>query len=735
MALNLIRRLIKGAPLTAQDHDSNLDVLESAIEAVADGTVQEGDSPTFADATVEGLLTANHIHGNLAGSVYLHVKNTSGGTLAKGTPVRVIGAVGDTTILQVAAANASSEATMPAIAILDAALANNAEGHAVLVGEVTGLNTGAYALGQTLFVAAGGGLTGTRPTANAQAVAVVGRVHASTGTIAVSIDAVLPAGAVGADGASAYEVAVANGFAGTEAQWLASLQGPAGPAGADGQDGAPGADGLSAYQVAVAAGFSGTESEWLASLQGAPGADGADGQDGTGFVIKGTVPTEADLVGIPSPAVGEAYQVVATGDIHVWSGTAWVNLGPIQGPAGPAGADGSDGAPGADGSDGLSAYQIAVAAGFSGTESEWLASLQGADGAPGADGTDGASAYEIAVAAGFSGTQTEWLASLQGADGAPGADGADGTDGASAYELAVAAGFAGTESEWLASLQGADADLGAIPSSSVDYTGNGFLSGLDAAYFGQGYKSPAPVSFLNEAGNAGITFHSVDIQRAVVGLPTLGGGFSIFSQSPGEPYNRAFINFLPTYGAIGVNGSLDFQLTSDDGQTAAQNIFGFDPNGDFYISAGNAAAFYNKPGGTPGQVFTKTSGNDYDADWATLSTADIYVIACSDETTALTTGTGKVTFRMPSAGTLTAVKATLTTAAAVSALIVDIKEAGTSVLSTKLSIDIGEKTSATAATPAVISDSALANDAEITIDIVQVGTAAGLKVYLYVTRG
>jgi len=142
-------------------------------------------------------------------------------------------------------------------------------------------------------------------------------------------------------------------------------------------------------------------------------------------------------------------------------------------------------------------------------------------------------------------------------------------------------------------------------------------------------------------------------------------------------------------------------------------------------------------GGTTGQVLAKASGTDYDTAWVSLTTADIYVIACSDETTALTTGTGKVTFRMPTAGTLTAVKATVTTAPAGSALIVDINEGGTSVLSTKLSVDDGEKTSATAATPAVISDSALANDAEITTDIDQVGSGtagAGLKVTLYVTR-
>lgn len=108
-------------------------------------------------------------------------------------------------------------------------------------------------------------------------------------------------------------------------------------------------------------------------------------------------------------------------------------------------------------------------------------------------------------------------------------------------------------------------------------------------------------------------------------------------------------------------------------------------------------------------------------------------IACSDETTALTSGTSKVTFRMPYAMTLTAVRASLTTAQTSGSIFtVDINEAGTSILSTKLTIDNTEKTSTTAATPAVISDASLADDAEITIDIDQVGdgTAKGLKVYL-----
>ena len=108
-------------------------------------------------------------------------------------------------------------------------------------------------------------------------------------------------------------------------------------------------------------------------------------------------------------------------------------------------------------------------------------------------------------------------------------------------------------------------------------------------------------------------------------------------------------------------------------------------------------------------------------------------IAVSDETTALTAGTSKVTFRMPFAFTLTAVRASVTTAPTGSVLTVGINEGGVSILSTKLTIDAGEKTSVTAAVPAVISDAALADDAEITIDIDGVGSTvpgAGLKVYL-----
>jgi len=115
-----------------------------------------------------------------------------------------------------------------------------------------------------------------------------------------------------------------------------------------------------------------------------------------------------------------------------------------------------------------------------------------------------------------------------------------------------------------------------------------------------------------------------------------------------------------------------------------------------------------------------------------------FVVATSDESTALTTWTAKVTFRMPYAFTVTEVRASLTWAWSTSwTTTVDINESGTTILSTKLTIDFWEKTSETAATAPVISDSSLADDAEITIDIDAVTWGAdetGLKVYIIWNR-
>lgn len=148
-----------------------------------------GDGHFTTDLTVDGILYANHIHGELAGPVYIHVKNTTASTILSGTPVYITGTVGSTQVAEIAPADASNAAKMPALGITDGDLIANANGHMVILGPLDGFNTGSYALNDELYVAAGGGLTTTRPTGASdlvQVVAHVGRINVNTGEIIVN---------------------------------------------------------------------------------------------------------------------------------------------------------------------------------------------------------------------------------------------------------------------------------------------------------------------------------------------------------------------------------------------------------------------------------------------------------------------------------------------------------------------------------------------------------------------
>lgn len=107
-------------------------------------------------------------------------------------------------------------------------------------------------------------------------------------------------------------------------------------------------------------------------------------------------------------------------------------------------------------------------------------------------------------------------------------------------------------------------------------------------------------------------------------------------------------------------------------------------------------------------------------------------VAMSDESTAITTGTAKVTFRLLRSFLLVDALATLSTESSSGAPQVDVNAAGVSVFgANKLTIDANERTSATAATPVTLTTQLLPADSEITLDIDAAGTGAkGLKLYL-----
>ena len=88
-------------------------------------------------------------------------------------------------------------------------------------------------------------------------------------------------------------------------------------------------------------------------------------------------------------------------------------------------------------------------------------------------------------------------------------------------------------------------------------------------------------------------------------------------------------------------------------------------------------------------LIKKTNTNIWDyftlPDFYTLF--KIIIVSLSDEATDLATGTGKASFHMPYAMSLSKVKASVNTAPVGATIIVDINENGTTILSTKLSID------------------------------------------------
>lgn len=164
----------------------------------------------------------------------------------------------------------------------------------------------------------------------------------------------------------------------------------------DGLKGDTGADGLSAYQIAVINGYQGSQTEWLASLIGDKGDKGEKGDPGKDFRIVKTFPSIAAMNG-DGFSDGDFTMIASDvndpddGKLYVWNGTGFTYIADLsgsQGIKGDTGKTGDTGEKGKTGEQGLSAYQVAVNAGFSGSVDQWLTSLVGAKGDKGDKGDD-----------------------------------------------------------------------------------------------------------------------------------------------------------------------------------------------------------------------------------------------------------------------------------------------------------------------------------------------------------
>lgn len=330
-------------------------------------------------------------------------------------------------------------------------------------------------------------------------------------------------GVAGQDGKSAYQVAVDNGFDGTEVEWLRSLHGNDGLDGKSGRDGLPGQSGKSAYEIAITNGFTGTETEWLESLKGRDGHDGKDANvdlskyptkdeianqyvqrtdlpnivldtDQRTLIINNKeikIPNSIDLSNyaqkseIPNIVFdvennmltinGNEVKIPKDVDLSVYYTKADIDekLADIQSGGkidlssyvNKQELDGYAKKSEMPSTPDLTPYETKENAEKTYATKQALADIQLT---PGKDGKNGKSAYDIAKEHGYTDTEENWLKSLKGRDGIDGKSGQNGVNGLSAYEVAQKNGFSGTEQEWLASLRGerGSAGIQGVPGES-----------------------------------------------------------------------------------------------------------------------------------------------------------------------------------------------------------------------------------------------------------------------------
>ena len=292
--------------------------------------------------------------------------------------------------------------------------------------------------------------------------------------------------------------------------------------------------------------------------------------------------------------------------------------------AGLPGKDGVDGLDGIDGADGLSAYDIWIAAGNTGTKEDFLASLVGkfdgdkyvgTNGLNGAKGQAGVSAYQLWLDAGNTGTSEDFLNSLVGTAGV------SGLDGLSAYEL------------WLSN--GNTGDLSVFMNSLVGNDGNDGLDGLSAyeLWVAAGNEGKTQQEFFDSLkGEPGICTVGETGQTGAQGARGA-SAYEIWLAQGNTGTEQDFLNSLKGEagsGGLPYNGS--FFDTTTQNNTATPNLMRFNTTDPWTVgvrvnSANRSRIVFDHPGVYNIQFssqFTKSdSGTDFIDIWLRKNGSDV----------------------------------------------------------------------------------------------------------------
>lgn len=420
---------------------------------------------------------------------------------------------------------------------------------------------------------------------------------------------------------------------------------------------------ISAYSIARKNGFAGTEQEWLKSLEGSRGADGAPGSP---IVIRDMYGTLDELrTAVTTPNLGDMYAVgtESANVVYFWNGTAWVGLGALKGADGAPGKDGVDGAPGAAGKDGTSAtIRVGTvstgAAGSSaqvtngGTESAAVLNFvipRGADGAPGKDGADGTPGADGAQGEkGDPGDDFrilgyyDTLSALTAAVTAPTAGDAYGVGTSEPYEIYVFDGVSGTWKnngtiQGPAGKDGTDGREVEIQATSTyiqwRYAGETAWNNLIALSSLKGADGAAGSAGADGVGISGVAFKETDASGNNVYTITLTNG--------------ATYDFTAPKGATGSKGDTGATGPNSVSTSTATNITGILKGNGSTVAAAVAGTDYAAASHTHSYIPTSAKGTangvaSLDADTkVTASQASAAVVSVSASTTLASAHAGR----------------------------------------------------------------------------------------------